>query len=58
MPLAAFFMQAEPCPPAFGVIIFDPHGEGGGDAGKAEHHDGDQRPVAELLDGVAQYFST
>ena len=46
VPLAAFLMQAEPCPPAFGVIILDLHAEGGTDAGEAEDHDGDQGPVA------------
>jgi hypothetical protein len=46
VPLAAFLVQAEPGPPAFGVIILDLHAEGGTDAGEAEHHDGNQDPVA------------
>ena len=46
VPLAAFLVQAEPGPAAFGVIILDLHAEGGADAGEAEDHDGDQCPVA------------
>ena len=47
VPLAAFLVQAEPCPPPFGVIILDLHAEGGADAGEAEDHDGDQGAVAQ-----------
>jgi hypothetical protein len=45
VPLAAFLVQTEPSPPAFGVIILDLHAEGGGNPGETEHHDGDQCPV-------------
>ena len=47
---AALLVQAEPGATALGVIVLDLHRQGGADAGEAEHHNGDQCPVAELGD--------
>jgi hypothetical protein len=45
VPLAALPVQAEPGPPAFQVIIFNPHAKGGTDAGEGLDHHADQGPV-------------
>ena len=45
--LAAFFVQSHPQPPLLVEDVGDVHAAGRGDAGKGEHHDPDQGPVAQ-----------
>ena len=49
--LAALLVQADPPALALGVVVLDPHGDGGADAGEGVGHQRDQRPVAQANQG-------
>lgn len=57
--LASFFVQADPKPPVLRVNVLNLHPERSADASEAEHHEADQRPIAQAggcgdVDGVKE----